>query len=749
MSVNGSLSGISFAGLGSGIDTASIVSQLMQIERIPVQRMQANQARLEARLAIYEQLNSKVTALRTAASSLNAATAFNPITGSVTDTAVASLSVSSAASAGTFALTVKTLAQANKIVSGSQLGSDSALNLTGDVVINGKSVNVVATDTLSAVASKINGAGAGVTASILGGTGGAYLTLTAQESGAANKIQLSDSAGTVLSSLGLVSGAASYREAVTDGFRSFGFKSSTDTLNTLTGLSKSGSFQIGTETINVNYSTDSLATIASSINSALGGVGVTATVVDATVGSKSVKKLEVTGLGANTVVDTNGILSDIGVLSRSSTNEPVVARDASYLIDGIQRSSYTNAVSDAVSGVTINLLKDETQGTATTTINLNRDNTKIKDSFKSYKEAFNGLIDYVKLNSAFDSKTFQSGPLFGDTAASQVVAAVQNAVFQQAVPTGTIRNLTDLGFGLDSDGKLTLDEAQLDKAISTDIDSVKKVMVSSGSTNNTELSFLSSTSRTQDPGTAGFSVSITQAATKSRTLASVAQTVANRGGETLTFTGSAFASSVDLNVSLGASLADVMNLINSDSRLKDKVVASIDGAGKLQVDSLKFGSVADFKVTSNLVADVDTTGIGTDGGVYTSGLDVAGTINGEETVGTGQYLTGKDTNATSGGLQLLYTGSSIGSIGIVSFTRGLSARMLGAADNITDPINGQLTAQSKAIQTQVEDLTSKITSYNEILVIREQTLRNKFLAMERAISQLQAQQSQLSSFTNS
>ena len=77
MSISNNLSGISFAGLGSGIDTASIVSQLMRIENIPVTRMQANQAKLEARLSIYEQLNSKVTALRTAASSLNSASAFS------------------------------------------------------------------------------------------------------------------------------------------------------------------------------------------------------------------------------------------------------------------------------------------------------------------------------------------------------------------------------------------------------------------------------------------------------------------------------------------------------------------------------------------------------------------------------------------------------------------------------------------------------------------------------------------------
>lgn len=747
MSVSGNLSGISFAGLGSGIDTASIVSQLMKIENIPVQRMQASQARLEARLSIYEQLSSKVTALRTAVSGLNSTTSFNPITSTVSDTAVASLSVGANANAGTYALSVSTLAQSHKIVSSSQLTSDTALNVTGDVVVNGKTISIAATDTLTSIAAKVNTSGAGVTASILGGSGSAYLTFTAQESGLGNKIQLSDSSGSVLSGLGLLTGAATLREPITDGFKSFGFSSSSATLTSLMNSSKSGSFQIGSATVNVDLSTDSLETIAASINSAAGGLGVTASVVDATVGSKTVKKLQVTGLGANTITDTNGLLSDLGVMSRSFGTEAVQARDATFVIDGITRTSYTNAVSDVIAGVTVNLLKDATQGSATTTLTLSRDNTKIKDNFKNYKDAFNSLIDYVKMNSSFDSKTFQSGPLFGDTASAQVIAGVQNALFQQVVPTGDLRNLTDLGFGLDSDGKLTLDEAQLDKAIANNIEGVKKIMVSAGSTNNAELTFLGSTSRTQDPGLSGFNVKITQAATKARTQASVAQSTGNRGGETLKFTGAAFSSDVDFEISLGASLSDVVTLINLDSRLKDKVVASINGDGKLQIDALKHGSAQDFKVASNLAADIDTSGIGTDGGVYSEGFDVAGTINDEEAVGTGQYLTGKDTNVTSGGLQLMYTGSALGTVGTVTFTRGLSARMLGVADNITDPIYGQLTSQTKAIQSQVEDLTSKIASYQEILTIREQTLRNRFLAMERAISQLQSQQSQLSSFT--
>lgn len=744
MSVGGSLSGISFAGLGSGIDTQTIVSQLMQIERIPVNRMRANQARLEARLTIYQQLSSKVAALKTAASGLNSASNFSPITATVSDTAVASVSAGNEAAAGTFALSVTKLARATKALSAQQTSSTEALNLSGEIVVNGKAVTIAATDTLSQVASKINGIGSGVTASIIGGSGSAYLSLTGNETGAANKIQLADATGSVLSSLGLVSGSATLRDPLSGGFRSYGLANSTDTLGKLTNLSKVGSFQIGTETINVDFATDTLSSVASKINAQLGGQGVTASVVETKDGGRTVKKLEVTGLGSNSVTDTDGLLQDLGVYQKAFGNEVVAARDSEFTIDGISRTSYTNAVTDAIQGVTVTLLKEDVAG-AKATIDLKRDNEKIKSSFKGFKDAFNELVEFVKSASSFDTKSFESGPLFGDIAANSVISMVQDTIFQNSNPGGTFRNLADLGFGLDSDGKLTFDEAGLDKAMATDIESVKKVMLSSGSSTNTDLVYLGSTARTSDSGTAGFDVKITRLATKSRTTASAAQTLANRGGEVLTFNGPLFSTPIEFNVTAGDTLAQTVDKINADSRLKDNLVASIDG-GKLKIEAKRFGASLDFSVSSNLASDPDTTGIGLGTEDHTKGLDVAGEINGEEAVGSGQFLTGKDTNAKTAGLQLQYTGTVLGTIGNVKYQRGMSNRILGVAENISDPINGMLTSTTKSIESQVSDIGDRIESYNETLALREQSLRAKFLAMERVISQLQSQQSQIAGF---
>jgi flagellar hook-associated protein 2 len=60
MAVGSSLSGISFSGLSSGIDTAGIISRLMQLEQIPISRLQTRQAEVKQQQAVYGQFRSQL-----------------------------------------------------------------------------------------------------------------------------------------------------------------------------------------------------------------------------------------------------------------------------------------------------------------------------------------------------------------------------------------------------------------------------------------------------------------------------------------------------------------------------------------------------------------------------------------------------------------------------------------------------------------------------------------------------------------
>lgn len=742
----GSSTGIHFSGLASGIDVDSIISKLIQIEQLPIQRIQQQQQALQTKQLVYNQLKSQVQSITTALSGLSTASNFNPAAATSSDTTALTVSSSGTAAPGQYSVKINKLAQNHKVASNAQSSPTDALNLSGTFVVNGKSVQVTTSDSLTSVAAKVNALGNGVTASVLdGGTGSAYITFSSSTSGAKGGVQLADATGSFLSSLGVVSGAATLREspAANTGL-SYGFSDSSSTIGTLTGLSNSGSFTLNGTVVNVDFATDSLQNVADKIN--LAGTGVTASVVTTTQNSKTVYKLQLSGAPVpGGITDTNGLLADVGVLQRGYAHELVAAQDANITVDNLTLSSSTNQINNVVPGVTLNLLKDNT----TVNVGVTQDTQKISDAFSKFKDAYNGFIDFVTQYSQFDSKTYDSGPLFGDETVQQIQSSVNQILFS-STGTGTYKSLTQLGFTLDDKGKLNLDTGKLNTAMTTDLASVRNLMVNSGSSTNANITYVTATDKTLASSALGYAVNITQVATKSQFTGALAQTTANVGGEQLTFGGSLFSSGdVKLYVDSGSSASDLVTKINNDSRLKDNVLASLDGNGKLQIVSKRYGSTAKFTLSSNLAAATDNSGVGTGNGTMVDGVDVAGTINGETATGNGQFLIGDSANTNTSNLQIQYTGSTTGSIGTIVFSKGLSSQLTKSLNLFTDSTTGLFKTIDDSLQSQIDDMTDSINRKNDLLTLQENTLRAKFTAMETALANLQAQSAQLSQMLSS
>jgi flagellar hook-associated protein 2 len=189
----------------------------------------------------------------------------------------------------------------------------------------------------------------------------------------------------------------------------------------------------------------------------------------------------------------------------------------------------------------------------------------------------------------------------------------------------------------------------------------------------------------------------------------------------------------------------LVSQINGDSRLRELVAAGLDQDGKLTITSKGFGSASAFTAISNQDASDSNSGIGTGGATMVNGLDVQGTINGEAATGNGQFLMGATGNERTEGLQIMYAGDTPGNIGQINFNQGLSNMLDGAMEPFTDIVNGVLSAADKAVQSQIEDINSRITRMNESLVLRESFLRQRFARMEEAMGRLQSQGGQISS----
>src|SRR4051812_7965102 len=116
-------SSASISGLASGLDTASIVDQLMQLEAAPQTQLKQRVQTEQSLVTNLQTLNTKAALVGSKAAALAAAASWQAVTASATGTAV-SVSAASTASPGRFTVTVTSVARTH------QLGFAQAAALT-------------------------------------------------------------------------------------------------------------------------------------------------------------------------------------------------------------------------------------------------------------------------------------------------------------------------------------------------------------------------------------------------------------------------------------------------------------------------------------------------------------------------------------------------------------------------------------------------------------------------------------------
>jgi flagellar hook-associated protein 2 len=731
----------------------------MALAQQPLTTMQNQVSTIQSQESVYNTLSTDIAGIATAANNVSAQGAFNTVSATSSNTSTATITTTNASAAGNYNLSVTQLAQAQKVASSAFTDTTSGLGLSaGTFTVDGKAVSVNATDSLQSIAQKINSLGVGVTASLInGGSGSAYLTLASQNSGAANTIQMADVSGNALSSLGLTSstGSPTIRQSITNGAASEAFTSSTSSIATMTGVpsGSSGTFTVNGTSFNINYDTDSLQSIANEINGA--NIGVTASIqTNTNSGSATTYQLNIassSGSTAPTFTDPNNLLQGIGVLQQAPANQLVKAQDANYSLDGINLTSSSNTITTAIPGSTLTLLSGSSSSPATSTLSLTQDTSTIDSNIQSFTSAFNTVVDYINQNSTYNSTNNTSGPLFGDPVAEQAQSQLNNMIFSNVSGlTGSYTNLASIGFSYTSTGDLTVNTSILNQALASDPSGVAALFQATGSGSNANLSYVSSTSSTVPTGSGSYNVDITQPATQATFTAAQQQTSDTTASENLIFSGSAFGSSGTyvMPVTIGNSLQETINQINSDSTLKNVVVAS-NNNGYLTLTSKLYGSSGDFSVISSSPASSSDSGVGTAGeGTMVNGQDVAGTINGEAATGNGQFLTGKSGNKTTDGLQIQYTGTSTGSVGSVSYTNGIAVQLATLAGSFTDPTNGVIATAEAGMNQQITDLQASETALQTQLTDQQTNLQNEFNSMETAMATAQRQSTQLTSMVN-
>jgi flagellar hook-associated protein 2 len=395
---------ITFSGLATGLDTDSIVQQIMELERAPIDRLEARKTSASERLSAFSQFKSKLDDLKSVVSDLT-------LTSQVRTTKVS-------------------------------LSNDDSF-----------------------------------TASTNSAALGSYDIAVGQ--------------------------LAQVQKSVSDGFSS--------NVNSILGT---GSITVNGVNISVGDSNNSLVTLAESINAVSAETGVSVSLINDG-GSTDPYHMVFTGKDANTSFTVTSNLAD-------ESSNPIAfnttlaksAQQAVAFIDGIKVVSDTNTITNAITGVTLNLgsvsqtsyAGTEESGVdpwdwadppvyTTATMDVSADTDALKEKVTSFVTSYNSVMEWINsgyeefgggatVNAAdaedSDEEEILSAVLRGDATINNVKRSLQSIFTDSVKTSGAFNILSEIGITTQVNGTLRQDNTKLDAALSGKFDDMVSLLSGEG-----------------------------------------------------------------------------------------------------------------------------------------------------------------------------------------------------------------------------------------------------------------------------
>jgi flagellar capping protein FliD len=487
------MSTIQFPGLATGIDTATIIAQLIAIEgrtrTMYQQRVTAWQSKKDA----LGDLETKLSTLKSAVSALSDAGKLRAFNVASSDKDILTAEATNNAYEGNHTIVVNQLATADRWVhtAGLEYAEDYVSNQPGTFIYsyNGKEavITTTATTTLEDLVGLINNDAdnPGVTASLLYYNDAYHLVLGGNEAGSDYQVSVNSSSTevwqadnpfTVNSDNATLSSRIYQLDQYTQGGSAI----------TISGFDHGG---IGITPLDLTLTNNTkLSHLVDKIEEAFGD-NVIATLEN----GKIVVTDKTTGLSSLVVTLTyNG--NDFPAMSFSAEGGAATAtltgftpsafertqtaQDSQIKVDGypiganewISRSS--NTIDDALSGVTLHLHDLTDPSGEGEEITLTRDVQSVKDKLNKMINAYNDVVGYIKEQTAYNQQTKTAGVLMGDF----IVTNIDNQIITPLIAQtkGFIADIdsflipAQIGLKLDGDGILSLDSNAFDEAIAKD-----------------------------------------------------------------------------------------------------------------------------------------------------------------------------------------------------------------------------------------------------------------------------------------
>jgi len=496
------------------------------------------------------------------------------------------------------------------------------------------------------------------------------------------------------------------------------------------------------QTVEIDSSSNTISGIRDAINEA--AIGVTASIVDDGDGYRLIMTADDSGVnnGLEISVDEGGAPADnldtsgLSVLAfnSSATNleQTQAAQNAQITINGLAVSRDSNVINEAIPGVTLNLLKADIGSP----VQVNVDSSNVEEAkakIGGFVSAFNDLANLFNGLTKFGGEDGQNGLLLGDTTSRNMLQQIRREMGTFINNGGSYNSLSSIGITTKRDGTLEIDSTELVNALENDFDSVAQIFYASGNPTDSDITFKSSSSFTQE---GKYAVSIGSLATQGSLTTEPVSGPINIDSTNNTFSLSVDGVSSNLISLSQGNYADLTELAREiQNRINEDTVLSANNlsvnvsyaAGAFQITSESYGS--DSKIS--LASQNSALGFN-DTAVINNGSNISGTIGGQPAIGEGRFLTG---TADAAGLKLEISGSDIGGRGDVTFSRGIASKLDALLDEFLAS-NGQLTAKTESIQSQIDEISIARVELDARVNTIEERYRKQFVALDVLLGQL-------------
>jgi flagellar hook-associated protein 2 len=324
---------------------------------------------------------------------------------------------------------------------------------------------------------------------------------------------------------------------------STGFANTTDIVGTGTLTIAFGTYAAAGNTFTANAAKANVTVSITAANNTLSGVrdainasnsSVSATIVNngttnqLVITSKDtgeVNSLKITVAdGDGTNFDTLGLSQlaydpTAAVGAGKNMTETQVAKNALLSVDGIALVKASNTISDAVAGVTLNLLATSAGGSVNLDIANNQ--VKVTASVTAFVDAYNKLDTTLRSLTKYDPTGKASGALLGDATARTITNQIKSVLTQSIPNGGTITSLGQIGVSLQSTGQLAVDSTKLAAALTNNFNGVAALFAATATATDPQITYAGSTSATKN-GT--YAVTVSQLVPAAGTINGVAAT---------------------------------------------------------------------------------------------------------------------------------------------------------------------------------------------------------------------------------